>query len=315
MIWVVLTGAELRYLILVFSAYVYSVFAVRRLIMLINADPLLYQIINSLLAVSLTIFIALGAVDSANKLTIYMFASVVLQCSVTIFSLILRGYPTATPFTGSSANAPNTLFEGLAAFKDITIKSFIAFGYQAVQISFSFVIVQSMQKAGLSLKQIGYFSVAYSICGCIYAPATVFGSNIVAHLYQANGVVDVKRIHKLAKLVAVFTFFTSGLAVLQWWFKIFQPSEYSGFVVLLAMLCPLLAAARLVVPVAIWIGDLGFLIVGEFLKILIALILILFWLNETLVEVFFAIATAEAFLSVVCFIYFLRIKKRIIACT
>jgi hypothetical protein len=144
--------------------------------------------------------------------------------------------------------------------------------FQLVQFSFPLAISLVLLSNNFGKNEIGMFSIAYTIMAFVYAPATIFGPNIVALMYKTEGNIPFLAI----KYLSIGAFAASLLMVILYFaLKEIFNMEILGVhytTIYVVAILPLLAVSRLITPVFIWNGSHIKLIMCELARFVVGII-------------------------------------------
>jgi hypothetical protein len=281
--------------LLCLAAAAYALLLVRRLALLIDNRTTEFQLLTGVFPVSLALLLLAFGASASQHLGALFLAAVAVMALATWAARRRSGGAAAAPAPQAGA--------GSASLRPLLAMSGLAFVYQLTQFLFPLAMALVIRWAGGTEREVGVFSIAYAIAVLVYAPATVFGANIVGHLYQTSGAVPRSSVVRLGLLGLAGSVALGLLMLLAHGLQPQLFPVYSLTLVACIALFPLLAAARLPVPLAIWRGDHFLLLVSEACRLLLGLALFANLPKQDFEHMLVAITLVELMYGGLCLAY------------
>jgi hypothetical protein len=244
------TKSDQAFILISISALFYSIGLVGRISLVISERVSQYQLMNALFPLALTLFPLVIYPKSEAQIIYFMLASAFISFFATSL-LDLSIY-----------KSPDKIITK-EQLVNLGVQSWQALTFQLVQFSFPLVISLILLANGFGKNEIGLFSIAYATMSFVYAPATIFGPNIVSLMYKTKGKVSIKTI----KYLTVTGFVASLSIIITIYFlkEVFHADlpYLNGLQIYVVATLPILALSRLVSPIMIWFGNHIKLIVCE----------------------------------------------------
>lgn len=246
-------------ILILLSALLYSIGLVSRISLIICERVGAYQSINALFPLILGVSPLILYPNKDNHIT-YM---ILLAATISLLATYLMD-------VGLEKSATKKLTK--EELVGVGLQSWQGLIFQLVQFSFPLAISLVLLSNNFGKNEIGMFSIAYTIMAFVYAPATIFGPNIVALMYKTEGNIPFLAI----KHLSIGAFAASLLMVILYFalkeiFNMEMLGVHYTTIYVVAIL-PLLAVSRLITPVFIWNGSHIKLIMCELARFVVGII-------------------------------------------
>ncbi len=246
-------------ILIMLSALFYSIGLVSRISLIIHERVGAYQSINALFPLILGVSPLIVYPNKENHI-IYM---ILLSSTISLLATYLVDVRLA-----KSEKKKLTKEEMIS----VGLQSWQGLVFQLVQFSFPLAISLMLLSNNFGKNEIGLFSIAYTTMAFVYAPATIFGPNIVALMYKTDGNISFGAI----KYLSIGGLATSLLILILYFglkeiFNI-EMSYINYTTIYVVAILPLLAVSRLITPILIWAGSHVKLIVCELARFAVGII-------------------------------------------
>ena len=246
-------------ILIVLSALFYSIGLVGRMSLIIDERVGAYQLINALFPLILGLSPLIIYPYNENHI-LYM---ILLSATISLLATCLVGVRI------DKSEKKNLTKEEMIS---VGLQSWQGLVFQLVQFSFPLTISLILLSNNFGKNEIGLFSIAYTTMAFVYAPATIFGPNIVAFMYKTDGKIS----FEVIKYLSIGGLATSLLILILYFglkeiFKI-EMSYINYTAIYVVAILPLFAVSRLITPILIWTGGHVKLIVCELARFVVGIL-------------------------------------------